>query len=109
LNRYFYQKVGGRSALAISRVAFCGIFREEKGMIVDVAAAFGAVADTVLRYKDIETMLLGKTVSEAKALKAGYLKAYADRMVLTQGRVSAEYRKEVCIRLLDAFLTKFGI
>jgi xanthine dehydrogenase FAD-binding subunit len=109
LDRYFYQKVGGRNALAISRVSFCGIFQEENGKITKVASAFGAVADTVLRYPDLEQMLVGKTIAEAKALKPACLKAYDDRMVLTKGRVSAEYRKEVCQRLLDAFLTKFGI
>ena len=54
-------------------------------------------------------MLIGKTVEEAKAMKAEYIQAYADRMVLTRGRVSAEYRKNVCMNLLGAFLEKFGI
>ncbi len=109
LDNYYYQKVGGREALAISRVSFAGVFEEKDGKIVKVAAAFGAVADTVLRYKDIEAMLIGKTVEEAKAMKADYIKAYADRMVLTRGRVSAEYRKTVCMNLLGEFLNKFGI
>ena len=109
LEEYYYEKVGGRNALAISRISFAGLFASEGGRITNIAAAFGAVSDTVLRYKDIEAMLIGKTIEEAKALKADYLKAYADRMVLTRGRVSAEYRKSVCINLLGAFLEKFGI
>ncbi len=109
LENYYYQKVGGRNALAISRVSFAGVFAQKDGKIANVAAAFGAVADTVLRYKDIEAMLIGKTVDEAKAMKEDYLKAYADRMALTRGRVSAEYRKTVCLNLLDAFLTRFGM
>ena len=109
LENYYYEKVGGRNALAISRVSFAGVFEEKDGKITNVAAAFGAVADTVLRYPDIEAMLIGKTVEEAKAMKAEYIKAYADRMVLTRGRVSAEYRKTVCMNLLGAFLEKFGI
>ena len=109
LENYYYEKVGGRNALAISRVSFAGVFAEEDGKITNVAAAFGAVADTVLRYPDIEAMLIGKTIEEAKAMKADYIKAYSDRMVLTRGRVSAEYRKSVCMNLLGEFLTKFGI
>lgn len=109
LERYFYQKVGGREALAISRVSFAGVFAEENGRITNIAAAFGAVADTVLRFKDIEAMLLGKTMEEARALKADYLAAYAGRMQLTRGRVSAEYRKTVCLNLLGAFLEEQGI
>ena len=88
---------------------FAGVFEEKDGKITNVAAAFGAVADTVLRYPDIEAMLIGKNVEEAKAMKADYIKAYSDRMVLTRGRVSAEYRKTVCMNLLSEFLSKFGI
>ena len=109
LERYVYQKVGGRSALAISRGSFAGVFAEEDGKITNIAAAFGAVADTVLRYRDIEGMLLGKTVDEARALRGEYLRAYEERMVLTTGRVSAEYRKRVCMNLLGGFLETFGI
>ena len=108
-DRYFYQKVGGRNALAISRVAFAGVFDSEDGRITKIASAFGAVAPTVLRFKDLESMLIGKTIEEAKALKEAYLNAYQEKMVLTQGRVSAEYRKAVCMNLLNAFLTNFGI
>lgn len=109
LERYYYEKVGGRNALAISRVSFAGVFEEKNGRITRLAAAFGAVADTVLRYRDLEAMLIGKTIGEAAALREDFLKAYSDRMVLTRGRVSAEYRKEVCINLLGEFLKKFGI
>ncbi|MCR5661193.1 MAG: FAD binding domain-containing protein [bacterium] len=109
LDNYYYEKVGGREALAISRVSFAGLIDIKDGRIASIAAAFGAVADTVLRYRDIEAMLTGKTIEEAKALRADFIKAYADRMVLTRGRVSAEYRKAVCMNLLGAFLDKFGI
>lgn len=109
LDRYYYEKVGGRNALAISRVSFAGVFAEKDGKITNIAAAFGAVADTVLRFKDLEAMLLGKTIEEAKALKKDYLAACADRMQLTRGRVSAEYRKDVCMNLLGEFLTSQGI
>ena len=109
LDKYSYEKIGGRNALAISRVSFAGVFDTKDGKITNVAAAFGAVADTVLRYKDLEEMLLGKTTEEARALKESFLNSYAERMVLTQGRVSAEYRKKVCMNLLGDFLTKFGI
>lgn len=106
---YYYKKVGGRNALAISRVSFAGLMTLEQDRIVRFSAAFGAVADTVLRYHDLEAMLIGKTLEEAKGLKETLLKAYSDRMVLTRGRVSAEYRKTVCMNLLTDFLTEKGI
>lgn len=107
--RYYYQKIGGREALAISRVSFAGVYAEKEGRITHIAAAFGAVSDTVLRFKDIETMLLGKTAADAKAMKDKYLAAYRNRLRLTTGRVSAEYRKTVCLNLLNAFLTEQGL
>lgn len=109
IDDYYYKKVGGRNALAISRVSFAGILSVEDGVITRFAAAFGAVADTVLRYRDLEPMLIGKTVAEAQAAKADVLKAYSEKLVLIRGRVSAEYRKTVCMNLLGDFLTEKGI
>lgn len=108
-DNYGYQKVGGRNALAISRVSFAGTINVQNDKITAFSAAFGAVADTVLRYKDIEKMLVGKTVAEAKEVKKALLAAYDERMVLTRGRVSAEYRKSVCLKLLADFLETKGI
>ena len=109
LERYSFEKVGGRDALAISRVSFAGVFREEEGRIANLSAVFGAVADTVLRFRDLEAMLVGKTPDEARALKEAFLTAYSGRLKLEEGRVSAAYRKAVCLNLVRTFLEKFGI
>ena len=109
LENYYYEKVGGREALAISRVSFAGIFQEENGRIKKLTAAFGAVSDTVLRFRDLEGMLEGKTTAEARTMRDKFLDAYDCRMTLTAGRVSAEYRKTVCLNLLGAFLEQYGI
>ena len=50
-----------------------------------------------------------KTVEQARAAKADVLNAYSEKLVLTRGRVSAEYRKAVCMNLLGDFLTEKGI
>lgn len=109
LENYYYKKVGGRNALAISRVSFAGLLDVTDGKITRFAAAFGAVADTVLRFKELEAMLIGKTLEEASAHKDELLAAYREKLVLTRGRVSAEYRKTVCMNLLRHFLTEKGI
>lgn len=109
LDNYYYKKVGGRNALAISRVSFAGLITMENGKIERISAAFGAVSDTVLRFHDLETMLSGKTLEEARAIKEELLAAYGERLVLTRGRVSAEYRKAVCMNLLKDFLEEKGI
>ena len=105
IDDYYYQKIGGRNALAISRVSFAGILNKEDGKVTRFAAAFGAVADTVLRYREIEATLVGKSVEEAKSMKEDMVSLYMEKMVLTRGRVSAEYRKAVCENLLRDFLT----
>lgn len=109
LENYYYKKVGGRNALAISRVAFAGVLRMDGEKIARFTAGFGAVADTVLRFPDLEAQLTGKTLSEAKEIKDRLLRQYSEKLVLTRGRVSAEYRKAVCMNLLRDFLAEKGI
>ncbi len=109
LGGYTYQKVGARKALAISRLSFAGLMTIENGTIAHCATAFGAVSDVIIRREDLDAMLVGKTVEEAKAEKAAYLKAFDTAIVPIRGRVSEEYRKNVCLNLLGDFLTQFGI
>jgi Aerobic-type carbon monoxide dehydrogenase, middle subunit CoxM/CutM homologs len=109
IDNYYYKKVGGRNALAISRVSFAGVINLDGDIIRHVAAAFGAVSGMVLRMRDLEQMLEGKTLAQAKELKPRLLELYAERMELTRGRVSAEYRKAVCMNLLNDFLSEKGI
>ena len=99
LENYYYKKVGGRNALAISRVSFAGLIVMDGDVI----------RHTVLRMRDLEKMFEGKTLAEAKACKDEILSLYASRMELTRGRVSAEYRKAVCMNLLKDFLEEKGI
>ncbi len=109
LSNYCYSKVGARNALAISRVSFGGVLVLKDGKISNISCAFGAIADTVLRFKDIEKMLIGKTIAEASALKQDFLTAYATSIVPIKGRVSIEYRKAVCMNLIGDFLAKNNI
>jgi CO/xanthine dehydrogenase FAD-binding subunit len=106
LGGYYYKKTGARKALAISRISFCGLSGMERGKIAHVACAFGAVSDVIIRRADIDRMLIGKTKDEAKSLKAEYLKAYSEAIIPIQGRVSADYRKRVCLNLLEDFLSR---
>ena len=101
---YYYQKVGSREALAISRIAFAGVFAMEEDKIAKISVAFGAVSDTILRFKEIEAMFIGKTLEEAGKIKTEYLNAYDQAIIPIQGRVSSEYRKAVCMNLLNYFL-----
>lgn len=109
LGNYYYKKIGAREALAISRIGFAALFNQENGVIKHVATAFGAVEPVIIRHPEIDGMLIGKTVAEAKELKDAYLNAYANAINPSAGRVSKEYRKTVCMNLLKDFLEQNGI
>lgn len=109
LTNYYYKKVGARDALAISRVSFAAVLDIVDGKIVACKTAFGAVSDVIIRRADIDVMLAGKTIEEAKAVKQAYLAAYDQAIVPIRGRISAEYRKTVCMNLLRDFLESNGI
>ena len=108
-DRYYYRKVGAREALAISRLSFAGLMEEKDGRILKNAVAFGAVSDIIIRRDDIDAMLIGKTLEEAKALKPDYLFAYDKAIMPIRGRVSEKYRKDVCMNLLNDFLDSMGV
>ncbi len=109
LNNYYYKKVGARDALAIARVSFAAILNVEDSKITNCMTAFGAVSDVIIRRADIDAMLIGKTIYEAKTVKESYLAAYYQAIVPIRGRISSEYRKTVCMNLLRDFLDSNGI
>lgn len=109
IDNYSFTKVGPRKALAIARVSFAGILDISNNKINNLSTAFGAVSDVILRRPDIDKMLIGKTIEEAKKIKEEYLEAYNKEIVPIRGRVSAEYRKIVCMNLLKDFLESNGI
>ena len=109
LENYYYKKVGARNALAISRSSFAGIMDISDGLIANCAVAFGAICDVILRFPDIDSILTGKSIDEAKRLKESYIAAYNEAIVPRPGRVSVEYRKDICLNLLRDFLDSNGI
>ena len=108
-DNFYYQKVGARGALAISRLSFTGIIEIEKDVIKHLATAFGAVTDVILRLDEVDKMLIGKTIPQAKEKKEDYLEAMSQAINPLRGRVSIEYRKDVAMNLLRDFLKSKGI
>ena len=100
----YYQKIGGRNALAISRVAFAGTYDVRGGIIKDLTAAVIGGGDTVRRCMEAEGALIGKKADEVKANADAYVRLFTDRLTFTRGRVSAEYRKTVVGNLFKDFL-----
>ena len=109
VREYYYHKVGARGALAIARVSFAGLLRGEGGSSRHAATAYGAVAGTILRRPDIDGILIGRTIEEAKKIRGDYLSALDEAIQPIRGRISAEYRKKVLMNLIADFLAKNGI
>ena len=101
---FYYKKVGGRNALAISRVALAGVYDIKDGVITDFSAAAIAGGGVFQRYIEVERKIIGRTVDEVKADKNKYLKAYSEKLTFARGRVSAEYRKTVIMNLLSDYI-----
>jgi len=109
IDNFYHKKVGARNALSIARTSFAGILDVQDGVIANCAIAFGAVIDVIIRFDDIDKMLIGKTIEEAKGLKDAYISAYDEAIIPRRGRVGVEYRKDVCMNLLRDFLESNGI
>jgi xanthine dehydrogenase FAD-binding subunit len=63
----------------------------------------------IISRTDIDAKLTGRTIEAAKAVKETYLAAYDQAIMPIKGRISAEYRKSVCMNLLRDFLESNGI
>ncbi|MDR2196431.1 MAG: FAD binding domain-containing protein [Coriobacteriales bacterium] len=122
--RWTFEKVGGRKALAISRVSFAGLVAFDidasphdtdasphgtantEPTITHLATAFGAVADVVVRRPEIDAMLIGCALTEAQTRIPEWLATWEAALQPVRGRVSAEYRKQVCLNLARAFIER---
>jgi CO/xanthine dehydrogenase FAD-binding subunit len=101
-----FEKVGGRKALAIARVSFAGLLAIKDNTLVRLATAFGAIEDRVVRRPDIDARLVGLSLAEARAQLPGWLTDVSEALQPIEGRVSAAYRKQVCLNVLGDFMER---
>ncbi|HVF67284.1 MAG TPA: xanthine dehydrogenase family protein subunit M [Pyrinomonadaceae bacterium] len=103
--RHFYRKVGTRRAQAISKVCFAALAEAgEGGALEEVRIALGSVAPTVVRCRETEGLLRGRTPD------AGLMKDAADALArdvapIDDVRSTARYRLRVAQNLLAEFLS----
>jgi|GEM_PF-38103 len=101
-----YRKVGARKAQAISKLLFCASMTAQDGLLTDFRVAYGSVSATALRCEDIERAYIGRPLAEFKNRIPELLGAYDARIhPIDDQRSTAEYRKQVCLNLLEDFLT----
>ncbi len=104
-NLQVFRKVGTRKANALSKLSFSAVAEIKGGTIDGIALAFGAVGPTVVRSKELEKKLTGKTLEEIKVLYKDIIDDYSAMIVpIDDQRSTAVYRKQVALNLLKNFL-----
>jgi xanthine dehydrogenase FAD-binding subunit len=102
-----YRKVGTRKANALSKLSFLGLVKVEEEAIQDVRIAFGAVAPTVMRSRQLEREITGWSKKELAQRRPELLDAYSRLIVpIDDQRSTAHYRRIISLRLLDRFLAE---
>jgi CO/xanthine dehydrogenase FAD-binding subunit len=101
--QHYYRKVGTRKAQAISKIVMAAVAGNHQGKLTDVRIAFGSVAPTTIRCRQLEGFLNEKPlkklpISEARAILAKEIAPIADI------RSTKEFRLTVSLNLLEEFL-----
>jgi xanthine dehydrogenase FAD-binding subunit len=99
----YFEKVGLRSAMAISIASMGVLFKEEAEVVKDIRIVYGAVAPRVLRLKEAEDYLKGKRLEEKTLIEAGEIIGTAVSPI-DDLRASAKYRTAVCKNLVMRLL-----
>ena len=104
LTGHKWVKVGGRRADSISKVAFAGIYRSEGGIIKDIRFAFGSVAVTSARNKELEKQLVNHKISDIIADLPRILEeCYKIIAPIDDQRSNKNYRRKVATNIAEAF------
>jgi xanthine dehydrogenase FAD-binding subunit len=101
----YYKKVSPRKSNSLSKVSFVAMANIENDVYKDIRIAFGSVAPTVVRSIDIEMEIINMS-SQFTLDISQIIKDYESLIKpIDDQRSTAFYRKQVCKRLLEDFLS----
>jgi xanthine dehydrogenase FAD-binding subunit len=104
-NLFFYRKIGTRRGYSCSKTSFLGMATAGEKGLEEIRIAIGAVAPTVVRSKDVEEQLNGKTVREIETAIPEAVSLYKKHITpIDDQRSTACYRRDVSVRLIRHFL-----
>lgn len=103
----FYKKVGMRKASAISKLSFAAIAQKTDQKITYIAAALGAVGPTIIRSKEAENLLTGKTEILTDTWETMHTIYNSLLCPIDDKRSSAIYRKTIALNLLTYFYKEY--
>ncbi len=106
-NKTFYHKVGARKANAISKVSVFAVALVIDDIIHDVRISIGACAPTVIRCLSCEDLLKQTSIKQIPTIIQEVLAEYDTRLrPIDDVRSTKEYRRQVALNLIEAFLLK---
>lgn len=103
-----YRKIGTRKSTALAKVSFVGLAELSEGIIRDIRLSLGSVAPTVVKSKEIENQIIN--MSKKDTLNIEKIKQKYNNIIepIDDQRSTSNYRREVCLRLLEDFLKKLS-
>jgi len=102
--RLFFQKVGSRQALVISKVVMAAkAWVDDEKRIRSIQIAVGSVAPTVIRLRQTEALLQGRTLTNEFIARARQT-AMQEVKPITDVRSTEHYRRTIAGNLLMKFL-----
>jgi len=100
-----YVKIGQRKGMSLTKVSFLGMANIANGAISDIRIAWGSVAPLIVREKQIENSVTGKSLNEVRAMCEGLIERYKPMITpIDDARSSAKYRKNTALNLLKDYI-----
>ncbi|MBR1919654.1 MAG: FAD binding domain-containing protein [Spirochaetales bacterium] len=97
----YYRKIGTRKANAISKLSLSALMKVEDGIIRDFRASSGAAGPKVRRSRDVENIIIGKSLKELPDLIDSVLDGWNS---IISPHAMPEYRRSATRRMLGHFL-----
>lgn len=101
----YFEKVGSRKALTISKLSLAGNLWTKDGVIENIKIALGSVAPTPVKLHKTEHLLKGKKIT-SELIKSAKEKLKEEISPIDDLRSNKEYRLKVSQNLLEDFLRK---
>lgn len=102
--RLFFQKVGSRQALVISKVVMAGkALMDDEKRAHSIQIGVGSVAPTVIRLRQTETLLQGQKLTDA-LIESAKQSAMQEVRPITDVRSTEHYRRTITANVLVRFL-----
>ena len=102
--KLFFQKVGSRQALVISKVVLAAkALVDVNKKIHSIQISVGSVAPTTIRLRNTEKLLQGQILTNA-LIESARQAAIREVKPITDVRSTEHYRRTICGRVLEKFL-----